>query len=82
MPAVIDGTPTPRGRKRKRNLWLLKTCYVTPAAGGFAQSVFPDLDHFDRQNYAFQFVRWETLGDVRCVVIDVSPREKAAKREV
>ncbi len=50
------------------------------AAGGFAQSVFPDLDHFDRQNYTFEFVRWETLGDVRCVVIDVSPRENAANR--
>ena len=50
------------------------------AAGGFAQSVFPDLDHFDRQNYAFEFVRWETLGDVRCAAIDVSPREKAANR--
>ncbi len=50
------------------------------AAGGFAQTVFPDLDHFDRQNYAFQFVRWETLGDVRCVVVDVSPRENAKNR--
>src|SRR6201993_299852 len=50
------------------------------AAGGFAQAVFPDLDHFDRQNYAFQFVRWEILGEVRCVVIDVTPRENAANR--
>jgi hypothetical protein len=50
------------------------------AAGGFAQAVFPDLDHFDRQNYAFTFVRWELLGDVRCVVIDVTPRESAVNR--
>ena len=50
------------------------------AAGGFAQAVFPDLDHFDRQNYAFTFVRWEILGEVRCVVIDVTPRENAANR--
>jgi len=50
------------------------------AAGGFAQTVFPDLDHFDRQNYAFKFVRWETLGEVRCVVIDVTPRENSANR--
>lgn len=50
------------------------------AAGGFAQSVFPDLDHLDRQNYAFEFVRWEILGDVRCVVMDVTPRENAANR--
>ena len=50
------------------------------AAGGFAQTVFPDRDHFDRQNYAFKFVRWETLGEVRCVVIDVTPRENSANR--
>ena len=47
------------------------------AAAGFAQALFPDLDHFDRQNYTFEFVRWETLGEVRCAVVDVKPREHA-----
>ncbi|SRR5579871_360343 len=47
---------------------------------GFAQAVFPDLNHFDRQNYAFEFVRWEILGDVRCVVMNVSPRENSTNR--
>jgi len=46
----------------------------------FAQALFPDLDHFDRENYAFQFVRWEDLGEVRCAVVDVSPRAKTEKR--
>jgi hypothetical protein len=41
----------------------------------FAQAVFPDMEHFDRQNYTFQFVRFETLGDVRCAVFDAKPRE-------
>ena len=50
------------------------------AAGGFAQAVFPDLDHFNRQNYDFEFVRWEILGDVRCVVVDVSPHENSSNR--
>src|SRR5271167_2545302 len=27
----------------------------------FVQALFPDLDHFDRQNYTFEFVRWEVL---------------------
>jgi Peptidase family M48 len=40
----------------------------------FAQALFPDLDHFDRQNYTFEFVRWEFLGEVRCAVMDVRPR--------
>jgi len=47
---------------------------------GFAQAVFPDLNHFDRQNYAFEFVRWEVLGDVRCAVMNVSPRESSLNR--
>jgi len=50
------------------------------AAVGFAQAVFPDLEHFDRQNYVFKFVRWEIIGDVRCVVIDVNPRENSTNR--
>ena len=50
------------------------------AAVGFAQSVFPDLEHFDRKNYVFKFVRWEILGDVRCAVIDVSPQENSINR--
>jgi len=50
------------------------------AAVGFAQSVFPDLEHFDRQNYLFKFVRWEVLGDVRCGVIDVTLRENSSNR--
>src|ERR1700730_1141210 len=50
------------------------------AAGGFAQALFPDLDHFDRQNYTFEFVRWELLGEVRCALIDVKPRERSRNR--
>lgn len=50
------------------------------AAGGFAQAVFPDLDHFDRNNYVFNFVRWEVLGEVRCGVVDVTPLENLANR--
>lgn len=46
----------------------------------FAQALFPDLDHFDRQNYFFEFVRWEVLGEVRCAVLDVRPRGNSKKR--
>jgi len=34
-----------------------------------------DKDSFDRQHYTFEPVRWEYLGDVRCLAIDVHPRE-------
>lgn len=49
------------------------------SAAGFAQALFPDLEHFDRQNYTFEFVGWEILGEVRCAVVDVKPRENSGK---
>jgi len=47
---------------------------------GFAQALFPDFGHFDRQNYTFEFVHWELLGDVRCAVVDVRPHGNSKKR--
>jgi Peptidase family M48 len=49
------------------------------SAAGFAQSLFPDLEHFDRQHYTFEFVRWESLGEVRCAAVDVKPRENSGE---
>src|SRR5271167_2992952 len=46
---------------------------------GFAQMVILDPD-FQKSNYRFTFVRREFLGEARCIVIDVQPREKAPKR--
>ncbi len=43
---------------------------------GFAQMVMLDTN-FDRRDYDFKFVRREFLGEVRCLVIDVQPKEKA-----
>jgi hypothetical protein len=41
---------------------------------GFAQMVLLDSD-FQKRYYKFNFVRREFLGEVRCLVIDVQPRE-------
>jgi len=41
---------------------------------GFAQMVVLDTD-FQKRYYKFTFVRREFLGEVRCLVIDVEPRE-------
>src|SRR5579871_637047 len=46
----------------------------------FAQALFPDFGHFDRQNYTFEFVRWEVLGEVRCAAIDVKPNRNHKNR--
>ena len=41
---------------------------------GFAQMVMLDGD-FQKRYYKFNFVRREFLGEIRCLVIDVQPRE-------
>jgi len=43
---------------------------------GFAQMLMLDGD-FQKSNYNFTYVRQEFLGEMRCVVIDVQPKEKA-----
>lgn len=44
---------------------------------GFMQMVVMDDTSFDRSHYDFKFVRREFLGDVRCLVVEVSPKSGA-----
>ena len=46
---------------------------------GFLQMIFIDTNGFDRQHYKFDYVRREFLGEVRCLVFDVTPLEKNNK---
>src|SRR5262249_24654102 len=46
---------------------------------GFLQMVFLDTTGFDKDHYRFDYVRREFLGEVRCLVFDVTPLEKSAK---
>jgi Peptidase family M48 len=46
---------------------------------GFLQMIFIDTNGFDRQHYKFDYVRREFLGEVRCLVFDVTPQEKSGK---
>ncbi|HYL65079.1 MAG TPA: M48 family metalloprotease [Candidatus Methylomirabilis sp.] len=46
---------------------------------GFLQMIFIDTNGFDKQHYKFDYVRREFLGEVRCLVFDVSPVEKEGK---
>ena len=43
---------------------------------GFLQMIFIDTNGFDKQNYKFDYVRREFLGEVRCLVFDVTPNGK------
>src|SRR5690349_6210954 len=47
--------------------------------GGFLQMIFIDTNGFDKQHYKFDYVRREFLGEVRCLVFDVTLLEKSGK---
>ncbi len=46
---------------------------------GFSWMVYADRTEFDREHYGFTYVRREFLGDVRCLVFDVTPKKSAGK---
>jgi hypothetical protein len=46
---------------------------------GFLQMIFIDTTGFDKQHYKFDYVRREFLGEVRCLVFDVTPSDKNNK---
>jgi hypothetical protein len=46
---------------------------------GFSWMVFADREDFDRNHYEFKYVHREFLGDVRCIVFDVTPKKDAGK---
>ena len=46
---------------------------------GFSWMVFVDRDDFDHAHYDFSYVHREFLGDVRCIVFDVTPKKGSGK---
>ncbi len=46
---------------------------------GFSWMIFADREDFDRNHYDFKYVRREFLGDIRCLVFDVTPKKDAGK---
>jgi peptidase M48-like protein len=41
--------------------------------------IFADRNDFDRQHYDFHYARREFLGDVRCLVFDLTPKKDAGR---
>ncbi len=46
------------------------------SAPGFAQMLLVDAEDFDRRTYDFDYLRREFVGELRCLVFDVRPKEK------
>jgi hypothetical protein len=62
------------GHRMVNHLTSLYAMHFLPL--GFAQMVVLDTD-FQKKYYNFTFVRREFLGEVRCLVIDVQPKQSA-----
>jgi len=46
---------------------------------GFSWMIYADRNDFDRQHYDFHYARREFIGDVRCLVFDLTPRKDAGR---
>jgi hypothetical protein len=46
---------------------------------GFSWMVYADRADFDRSHYEFHYIRREFLGDIRCLVFDVTPKKNSGK---
>jgi hypothetical protein len=81
FPKGLEYTPmaahseSPKGTK---TLFFLKNRSTAFVPTGFAQMVLPDADGLDRRKYQIEYVRREFLGEVRCLLFDVTPLDKKA----
>jgi hypothetical protein len=64
----------------QRGSWLMpfKSRAVIFVPTGFAQMMFIDSGGISRGRYKYEYVHREFLGDVRCLVFDLTPVEKEA----
>src|SRR5271157_992967 len=46
---------------------------------GFSWMVYADRTDFDREHYDFHYIHREFLGDIRCLMFDVTPKKNAGK---
>lgn len=47
---------------------------------GFASMIFVDRTGFDRKNYNLRYLRSEFLGEIRCLLFEVSPKKERPDR--
>ncbi|MGA7927174.1 MAG: M48 family metalloprotease, partial [Candidatus Sulfotelmatobacter sp.] len=46
---------------------------------GFSWMIYADRTDFDRSHYQFHYIRREFLGDVRCMVFDITPQKGSGR---
>ena len=68
--SLLTRSDTPKGS------WFQKNQPTTFLPKGFAQMTVIDGVNFNRGTYRFEYVRREFLGEVRCLVFEVTPIDK------
>jgi len=66
--------PEKKGGGRRMTEWFARPFGLQLNFDGFAAMTAPDWRLLSGQLHAFTFLKYEFLGDVRCVVLDVAPR--------
>jgi hypothetical protein len=79
----LDGDEANGGKSKRKSKAKLLDVYEYSAASnpdGFARMLTLDGASFDRENYHFEFVRREFLGEIRTLVFEIVPKKiKGAK---
>ncbi len=79
--SLVERTDAPAQKSGSRLLFRSsapKRRAITFLPRGFAQMAVVDLHDFNRDTYRFEYVRREFLGEVRCLVFDVTPIHRQA----
>src|ERR1700686_3781994 len=69
----------PKGKKIFTGIGNFFSFAMQYLPDGFLQMIFIDTTGFDKQHYKFDYVKREILGEVRCLVFDVTPLPKSGK---
>jgi len=76
--SLVERPDTPALKNAKPGSRASKMPLFAFLPRGFAQMAAIDLRDFNRQTYHFEYVRREFLGEVRCLVFDVTPINRRA----
>jgi len=73
---LVERSETPRASRLGLTFLKGRASYFVPT--GFAQMALPDADGFNVRNYRFDYIHREFVGEIRCLVFDVTPLDEKA----
>ena len=77
---LTDGSENEGGKKKMLSgIGSMFSLSMEFLPKGFLQMIYLDTNGFDKQNYRFDYIRREFLGEVRTLVFDVTPTQKGNK---